>query len=203
MRGLGTRAARKKDGTSYEVPDDMTYAEWKEMQGEAAEETDKPLKNNGESGIINTEEMLRRKDSAHRRIGSNGQQIIDVPTYNKLTKEFRANGGIIIRGEEAEEHLKKQSAHASYLMSFNTAVIIDEATISDVLEEMYHAKQDRLNMFGSVIDREVHLKREIDAQKYMLGLVDKYKIPDEEVEMTKRNLKYYEEELEKFLKERV
>ena len=24
MRGLGTRAARKKDGTSYEVPDDMT-----------------------------------------------------------------------------------------------------------------------------------------------------------------------------------
>ena len=82
-------------------------------------------------------------------------------------------------------------------------MISDEATISDVLVEMYHAKQDRLNMFGSVIDREVHLKREIDAQKYMLGLVDKYKIPDEEVEMTKRNLKYYEEELQKFLKERV
>ena len=104
MKGISTRAARKKDGTSYEVPDDMTYSEWREKQGEAAKKTDKPLKNNGESGIINTKEMLRRKGSAHRRIGSNGQQIIDVPTYNKLTKEFRANGGIIIRGKEAEEH---------------------------------------------------------------------------------------------------
>lgn len=161
------------------------------------------MKNNGESGIINTEEMLRRKDSAHRRIGSNGQQMIDVPTYNKLTKEFRKNGGVIIRGEKAEEHLKKQSAHASYLMSFNTAVISDEATVSDVLEEMYHAKQDKLNMFGSVLDKEICLRREIDAQKYLLGLTDKYKIPNDEVETTRRNLKHYEEELEKHLKEGV
>ena len=195
MRGLGTRAARKKDGTSYEVPDDMTYSEWKETQDKAAEKTEKPLKNNGESGIINTKEMLRRKGSAHRRIGSNGQQIIDVPTYNKLTKEFRKNGGVIIRGEEAEEYLKKQSAHASYLVSFNNAVISDEATVSDVLEEMYHAKQDRLNMFGSVADKEVRYRREIDAQKHMLGLVEKYKIPDEEVEVTRRTLKYCEEKL--------
>lgn len=203
MKGISTRAARHKDGTEYSVPNDMTYSKWKKTQDEAAEISEKPLKNNGESGIINTEEMLRRKGSAHRRIGSQGQQIIDVPTYNKLTKEFKANGGMIIRGEEAEEHLKKHHAHASYLVSFNTAVISDEATISDVLEEMYHAKQDRLNMFGSVVDKEVRLRREIDAQKYMLELVDKYKIPHDEVETTKRNLKHYEEELEKHLKKGV
>ena len=58
-------------------------------------------------------------------------------------------------------------------------------------------------MFGSVADKEVRLRREIDAQKYMLGLVDKYKIPDDEVETTRRNLKHYEEELEKHLKEGV
>ena len=58
-------------------------------------------------------------------------------------------------------------------------------------------------MFGSVIDKEVYLRREIDAQKYMLGLVDKYKIPDEEVEVTKKNLKFYEKELEDLLKEGV
>ena len=34
MKGLGTRAARRKDGTSYEVPDDMTYTEWKKTQDE-------------------------------------------------------------------------------------------------------------------------------------------------------------------------
>ena len=162
-----------------------------------------PLKNNGESGTINTEEMFRRKGSTHRRIGSNGQQIIDEPTYNKLTNDFKKNGGIIIRGSQAEEHLKTSHAYASYLTSFNTAIISDEATISDVLEEMYHAKQDRLNMFGSVVDKEVYLRREIDAQKYMLGLIDKYKIPYDEVETTQKNLKHYEEELEKYLKEGV
>ena len=162
----------------------MTYTEWKKTQDEAAEKADKPLKNNGESGIINTEEMLRRKDSAHRRIGSNGQQIIDVPTYSKLTKEFRKNGGIIIRGEEAEEHLKKSQASASCLGSLNTAVIRDEATVSDVLEEMYHAKQDRTNAYGNLLTEDVYLKREIEAQKYMLSVVDKYKIPIDEVETT-------------------
>ena len=136
--------------------------------------------------------MLRRKGSAHRRIGSNGQQIIDVPTYNKLTKEFRANGGIIIRGEEAEEHLKSSNASASYLVSFNTAVIRYEATISDVLEEMYHAMQDRTNAYGNLLTEDVYLKREIEAQKYMLSVVDKYKIPIEEVETTRKNLEYYE-----------
>ena len=87
-----------------------------ENAGRSGGENRKPLKNNGESGIINTEEMLRRKGSAHRRIGSNGQQIIDVPTYNKLTKEFRKNGGVIIRGEEAETYLKtvKHTLHILY-----------------------------------------------------------------------------------------
>ena len=37
----------------------------------------------------------------------------------------------------------------------------------------------------------------------MLGLVDKYKIPDVEVEVTKKNLKFYEKELEDLLKEGV
>ena len=57
---------------------------------------------------------------------------------------------------------------------------------------MYHAKQDRLNMFGSVVDKEVYLRREIDAQKYMLSVADKYKIPIKEIETTRKNLDYYE-----------
>ena len=49
-----------------------------------------------------------------RRIGSNGQQIIDKPTYQKLTRSFLRRGGVIIRGEEAERHLEKQGAYAAY-----------------------------------------------------------------------------------------
>ena len=157
----------------------------------------KPVEKSGESGII---ELARRKDFAHRRIGSRGQQIIDKATYNKLTRDFIKNDGLIIRGEVAAKHLG-EGRYASYLPSLNTAFIRNDATVSDVLEEMYHAKQDRVQMFGDVLTEEVLLRREIDAQEYLLSLIDKYKIPDDEVETTKGNLKYYKTKLLKLMEE--
>ena len=153
----------------------------------------------GGSGIINAE-MYRKKGEAHRRLGSEGQQVIDKPTYNKLTRKFLKRGGIIIDGDDAKEHLKDVHAKASYLPSFNTAFITDEATISEVLEEMYHAEQDYKHMYGEIATEEVILRREIDAQKYLLSLSEKYKIPKEEVELTKFNLSNYEKDLEEYLK---
>lgn len=73
--------------------------------------------------------------------------------------------------------------------------------MSDVLEEMYHAKQDRENIFGSVLTDEVLLRREIDAQNYLLSVVDKYKISTDETEVTKANLAKYEEKLKQLLKD--
>ena len=89
--------------------------------------------------------QCRKGGWSDRRAGSgsfrcDGHQIIDKPTYQKLTKPFIKHGGIIIRGQEAENHLKDR-AYASYLPGMNTAFIRDDATISDVLEEMYHAEQ--------------------------------------------------------------
>ena len=153
----------------------------------------------GGSGIINAE-MYRKKGEAHRRLGSEGQQVIDKPTYNKLTRKFLKRGGIIIDGDDAKEHLKNVHAKASYLPSFNTAFITDEATISEVLEEMYHAEQDYKHMYGEIATEEVILRREIDAQKYLLSLTEKYKIPKEEVELTKFNVSNYEKDLEEYLK---
>ena len=132
-----------------------------------------------------------------RRKGADGHEIIDKPTYNKLTKDFIKAGGIIIRGEEAAKHLKMSGAYASYMTGANIAFIADNATVSDVLEEMYHAKQDRTNMFGK-LNYEVLLKREIDAQKYLISVADKYKIPSEEIEITKQNLEHYKELLIKW-----
>ena len=54
-------------------------------------------------------------------------------------------------------------------------------------------------MFGDVLTYEVYLRREINAQKHLLSLTDKYKISVEEVEMTKANLADYEEELKALL----
>ena len=145
-----------------------------------------------------TDEMYRNRGYAHRRVAEDGHQIIDKPTYQNLTRSFVNNGGEIIRGQAAVDHLG--STHfASYLPSLNAAFIRDDATVSDVLEEMYHALQDRTNMFGSVLTKEVYLRREIAAQEYLISMTDRYKIPLEEVAVTEQNLKYYRQELEKHL----
>lgn len=174
--------------------------EWGQKAGEyeQAVKSFGTVEKSGESGIIESE-MYRRKGESHRRLGSQGQQIIDKPTYKKITKAFLKRGGIIISGDEAKEHLKNVHAYAAYLPSFNTAFISDEATVSEVIEEMYHAEQDFKRMYGEFADEEVVLRREIDAQKYLLSLTEKYKIPKEEVELTKYNLSKYEKDLEEYL----
>lgn len=141
-------------------------------------------------------------EQQRRRIGSQGQEIIDKPTYHKLTRDFLRRGGIIIRGEDAVQHLRLQGAYASYMMGGDVAFIRDDATVSDVLEEMYHAEQDRKKMFSEYLDNEMLIRREIDAQKYLLSVAEKYKIPVEEAEVTRQNLAMYEVRLNQILREK-
>ena len=75
-----------------------------------------------------------------------------------------------------------------------------DCTVSDVLEEMYHFEQNR---HGKNADKEIKLKRllnEIDAQEYLLSNSLKYKIPQEEIEITKQNLADYKKALEEYYK---
>lgn len=148
---------------------------------------------------INAQKRAAYAEQHRRKIGEQGQEIIDKPTYNKLTKEFLKHGGLIIRGEEAVKHLEKQGAYASYFMGGNFAFIRDDATVSDVLEEMYHALQDRKNMFAEYSQEEMLIRREIDAQKYLISVAERYKIPIEETNVTKQNLANYEERLKERL----
>lgn len=137
-----------------------------------------------------------------RRRGSHGNEIIDKPTYQKVTEAFRKNGGIIIRGDDAKRHLDKMGATAAYIAGgSNVAFIRDDATTSDVLEEMFHYQQDVNCSFGSKLTTEVLLRREIEAQEYLLSVSERYKIPIEEQEVTKANLVEYRQELEEFLNE--
>lgn len=148
-------------------------------------------------GSNNIDTLYRNKNITHRKTAESGKKIIDKATYNKLTKKFVSRDGLIVRGEEAAKHLGEGHS-AAYLPSLNAAFIRDDATVSDVLEEMYHAEQDRNNMYGSVLDDEILIKREIDAQKYLISVAERYKIPLEETEETKRNLAYYENRLKDF-----
>ena len=83
----------------------------------------------------------------------------------------------------------------------NVAFIRDDATVSDVLEEMYHAEQDGQGKFLDFTFDEMMLRREIDAQEHLLSIAEKYKIPVKETETTKANLKMYEKRLRCMLSE--
>jgi len=167
------RRARNPETGRNELISNMSYREW---------------------------EAWKKAEMSRRRIGEQGQEIIDKATYNKLTKKFIKNGGIIIRGDEAAKHLVASGAYASYLPSLNAAFIRDDATISDVLEEIFHAEQDRKHRFGSLLTDKVRLKREIEAQKYLISVAEKYKIPVEELEVTQANLERYELQLKLLMK---
>lgn len=87
------------------------------------------------------------------------------------------------------------------MMGGNFAFIRDDATVSDVLEEMYHAEQDRCGAYNAFPSNEIIIRREIDAQRYLISVADKYKIPVEELEVTKKNLAMYERKLDEILDE--
>lgn len=154
------------------------------------------------SGTIPLGAIFTRAVQPNRRIGTDGQQVIDKPTFNKLMRKFLRHGGVIRDDEEAVRHLQDRPnpAYAAYLPGFNVILLTPEPTISDILEETYHAEQDRLHMFGEQVTTEVLLRREIDAQHYLLSMTEKYKIPLAEVEVTRENLKKYERDLEELLR---
>lgn len=175
-----------------------------ELNRKMPEKQGKVLKNTPEYGIINTNGSVGFQTAAEntrRRIADDGHEIIDKPTYNKLTKSFTKSGGMIIRGEEADRFLGNR-AHASYIAGDRIAFIRDNATVSDVLEEMYHALQDKRHDYGVIPDEEGVTRREIDAQNYLLSVAEKYKIPEEETAETLANLEGYKRRLAEIMEEK-
>lgn len=133
--------------------------------------------------------LVRNKDSNKRR-------PINKARQNRLTRDFRQNGGVIFQSLEGDQHLKKVGAAA---LNYNEKTIIlnTKPTISEVLEELYHAEQYRRGQINPN-DYVSRIKAEIDAQNYLLSVEKRYNIPRSESEQTKKNLKYWKEELKKY-----
>ena len=145
--------------------------------------------------------MCRNKDITNRYINNVGLEIIDEPTFNKITKKVRKMGALIIKGDsEATTHLERANATAACLGDI--LLFRDDATVSDVLEEVYHFKQNRIGLNN---DKESVLRiilNEIDAKEYVLLQAKKYKISQAEIEITKAHLEYYKNELKSYMKEK-
>lgn len=153
--------------------------------GEIEEEPKEVLKNDSDE----SEALFRNKDSNKRR-------SINIQRQNRLTKEFRQKGGVVFQSPAGDQYLKKIGASA---INYNEKTILlhIKPTISEVLEELYHAEQYRRGQINpnNYVSR---IKAEIDAQNYLLSVEKRYNIPRSESEQTKKNLKYWKEELKKY-----
>lgn len=139
-------------------------------------------------------ELSRKSDNSRE-----GFKFISDETFNNLTIAARKKGAVIIRGtKEAEEHLEKQGASASNIG--DVLVFRKDVCISEVLEETHHFEQNLVKLNNDKTEPLRSILNEIDAKQYLLRVADKFKIPRNEVEQTKRQLQSYQQQLEEYQK---
>ena len=123
---------------------------------------------------------------------------INRARQNRLTREFRERGSVIYQSQETDSYLDKLGVHA---INYDECTIIlrTNPTVSEVLEELYHANQH----LESKIDPNSSVsicKAEIEAQKYLISVEKVYNLPKIETIETMRNLFYWRKKLEEELK---
>lgn len=141
-----------------------------------------------------TLEMHRNKDYTHQRVSEENRKVVPEPTYNKVIKEATRKGAVVVRGTpEVEEHLAKSGAYAAQIG--DVLLFRRDATITDVLEEVHHFNQNKRGANADKPAEIMQLLNEIETQKYLISVAEKYKIPVEETEETKALLAAYEKRL--------
>lgn len=136
----------------------------------------------------------------HRRVTKGGRTIIDKPTYQKITKRITKKGAFITTADE--KWLKRLEDQGATAVTIGDNIILrPDATVTEVLEEVYHFEQNKKKLNHQWEHSVMRTLNEIDAQKYLIAVADKYKIPLKEREETLALLKKYEEELEQHRKD--
>ncbi len=146
----------------------------------------KNIDNSAKSGIMN----MYRKKGTYRKNANDGHKIIDKPTYHKIINPVIKKGADVrIATGEWLEHLEKADAYAVTIG--DVIYFREDATVSDVLEETYHFKQNLKGLNNRYGYKQREIMNEIDAKEYLLSVVDKYKIPEEETALTIKQLRNY------------
>lgn len=151
------------------------------------------LTQSNENGIISMQEVFKKKGN----VEETERSPISDKRFNELTIEAKKNGAEIIRcipGDSAYKHLESNEATASCIG--NILIFRKDATVSEVLEETYHYKQ---NLYGINGDKPLQLRiilNEIDAKEYVIKNAKKYSVPRKEINEIKLQLESYKKELE-------
>lgn len=126
---------------------------------------------------------------------------INEHLYNSQINYVLRHGGTVLRGgEEVNRHLDSIGADAAELDGI--LFFRDDPTTSEVLEEVFHFDQTRRRDYYDPENAELMtLRREIDAQNYLLSVTERYSIPEQEVQHTRRMLAGYLSDLERYFEE--
>lgn len=145
-------------------------------------------------------EIDRKKmynQSMDRNKDSNKRRPVNVTKQNELLRDFKDSGGFVWQDEEALSYLKNRGVDACCL-DYDTIVLQKKPLISEILEELFHAKQFKEGLITD--SRESQLIAEIEAQEYLISVASKFDIPKSEQRQTKMALDFYKQELKELKK---
>lgn len=138
--------------------------------------------------------MKRKADSANPQKRASVKPV-NEHLYNSQKNYVERRGGTIIRGgSDIEKHLDEMEADASNIG--DVILLREDASTSEVLEEVFHFKQHKRGDYADADEQEMTVRREIDAQRYLLSVAKRYHIPESETEQTKMALAEYERRLD-------
>lgn len=164
-----------------------TTEEWNKIKNKYSS---KSIAKSKDSGIIE----MYRKGSTHRKISSSGEYIIDKATYHKITNPaIKAGADIRIADGDVLKRMNEKNATA---VTYGDVIYFrEDATVSDVLEEVYHFYQNKCDLNSQYGSRQRIIMNEIAAKEYLISVKEKYKIPEDEVKLTKSQLESYKKEM--------
>lgn len=183
---LKRRARNPVTGKTELVPADMTYKEWYSKY--VAKDGEK-VYNQGMEG------MYRKKTIDQSKMSKASQEQI-----NRLSRKFRKRGGVFISDEDAIEYLDEKKAEALTLDPY-TILKRDEISISALIEELEHAEQYLRNENdGTALSVAIN---ELNAKRKSIEERERYKLPKIEIDSVRKDIKYYEKEVERLTNENL
>lgn len=138
--------------------------------------------------------IIKERTKGMYRKAKNRPEPMPKSQLNRIVKSFKRRGGMIIMSDEVTAYLAQQGAEG-VTYNENTILLTQKPGRAAVFEELIHSAQYRDGKNdGSLKSR---LICEIEAQKKLIKNKDIYKLTTQEVEQTRKALRYYERELEK------
>lgn len=139
---------------------------------------------------------LARRKPTEAEVRREKMKPVNEALYNSQKNYVERHGGQVQRGtEEALLHLRVMDVDAIYVMGAQTIYFHERPSTSEVLEEVFHFKQDMRGDYSEYGIGLARTLRERDAQRYLLEVAERYNIPEEETEQTRKALEEYLKDL--------